>query len=107
MEQVGAIEVDAFPMAVDCIVGVAAEVGSAVDHMHAVAGLGTLPGHHCSGKARAHHEHPQVGHYFRPKSADPRGNMLIESIIGSSWRVPRADRKGPEATSPEPDVICP
>jgi hypothetical protein len=54
-------------MAVDHVMGVAADVGTPVDHMHRMASLRAFPRHHGPGKTSANHEHPQVGHPIAAK----------------------------------------
>jgi hypothetical protein len=57
MEQVGAINVEAFAVVIEGIKGIATDVGPSVDHPDAVARLGQLAGHDGSSKASTDHEH--------------------------------------------------
>jgi hypothetical protein len=57
MEQVGAINVEAFAVVIEGIKGIATDVGPSVDHPDAAARLRQLAGHHGARKASTDHEH--------------------------------------------------
>jgi hypothetical protein len=57
MEQVGAIDVEAFAVVIEGIKGIASDVGPSVDHPYAETRLRQLAGHDGASKASTDHEH--------------------------------------------------
>ena len=89
VEKVGAVNMDALPVAVHRVMGIPTDVGAPIDHMHRMAGLGAFASDNGSGEAGANHEDPQVGHQKRPKSESygdaPVGQPEDSLVMVRDW----------------------